>query len=76
MVAPVRIQLLECNLRGACFRGCNMKCSNFCRADLSGAVFEAAIEGAEFDGAILNGTQFGGSTAYSYVFKDGELPPQ
>ena len=39
------------------------------------ADFDDAV-GAEFAGASLEGANFGGSSAYGYFMKHGELPPQ
>lgn len=63
-----------CKLRGASFRDCNLKCSDFRESDLRGAVFVASLECSRFAGAKLAGASFGGSSYYSYILKDGELP--
>jgi uncharacterized protein YjbI with pentapeptide repeats len=60
-----------CDLRGASFFRCNVKCADFRGADLSGTSFrEAAVEAAEFEGATLERTSFEGAGYYGITLHD------
>ena len=60
-----------CDLRGASFFRCNVKCADFRGANLSGASFrEAAVEAADFEGAILDRTSFEGAGYYGITLAD------
>ena len=61
------------NLEKATLFG-NLKTCIFRKANLAGALFQAAIDAADFEGAILEGADFTGSSAYSHVFKENEKP--
>lgn len=65
------------HLRGVSFRDCNVKCANFCRADLIDASFEgAAIEATTWEGAVLDKVSFEGAGFYGIILDaDDRFPP-
>ena len=71
--------LHSADFRGASLRGvrfnCNVKCSDFSGADLTGASFEgASVEAAMFVGAILDNTRFRGAWYMACELPDDEVP--
>ena len=65
------------NLENARFEDCCIKTVFFQGSNLKNAIVHRCnIDAVEMEGAILDGADFTGSTAYSSVYKPGELPPQ
>ncbi len=64
------------DFRGCRFESCNVKCSDFWEADLRGAAFtgNTPIEATMWDGAKVEGADFGGVTFHGSFVNDPEFP--
>lgn len=63
------------NLECCVFERANVKTCDFRGANLRGASFrEAAVDAADFSGAEMAGACFDGASAFGHIFHSGESP--